>query len=160
MYGCESWTIKKVKVKVTQSCLTLCDPIDSATPWTVACQVLLSMEFSRQEYWSRLPCPFPGDLPDPGIKPVSLKSPALAREFFTTSTTWEAPVWNSPGKNPGVSCHSLLQGIFPTQGLKLGLLHFKHILYCLSHQGSQTQHLSQRQYWFSLSQDSVSTSLK
>ena len=42
-----------------------------ATPWTVALQGLLSMGFSRQEYWSRLPIPSPGDLPDPGIKPGS-----------------------------------------------------------------------------------------
>ena len=47
------------------------------------------MEFSKQEYWSGLPCP-PGDLPDPGIKPVSLTSPELAGEFFTTSAVWEA----------------------------------------------------------------------
>ena len=46
----------------------------SATPWIVACQAPLSMEFSRQEYWSGLPCPPPGDLPDPGIKPASLPS--------------------------------------------------------------------------------------
>ena len=57
---------------------------DSATPWTVACQVPLSMEFSRQEYWSRLPFPSPGDLPYPGFKPTSLASPALAVGFFTT----------------------------------------------------------------------------
>ena len=44
---------------------------DSATLWTVACQAPLSMGFSRQEYWSELPCCLPGDLPDPGIKPVS-----------------------------------------------------------------------------------------
>ena len=43
-----------------------------ATPWTVACQAPLSMGFSRQEYWSGLPFPSPGDLPDPGIKPRSL----------------------------------------------------------------------------------------
>ena len=48
------------------------------TPWTVACQAPLSMGFSRQEYWSGLPCPLPGDLPNPGIEPVSLMSPALA----------------------------------------------------------------------------------
>ena len=47
---------------------------DSATPGTVARQAPLSMEFSRQEYWSGLPCPPPGDLPNPGIKPMS---PAL-----------------------------------------------------------------------------------
>ena len=45
-----------------------------ATPWTVACQAPLSMRFSRQEYWSELPCTSPGDLPDPGIEP---RSPAL-----------------------------------------------------------------------------------
>ena len=61
---------------VAKSCLTL------ATLWTVACQAPLSMEFSRQEYWNGLPCPPPGDLPDPGIKPVSLTSPALAGGFF------------------------------------------------------------------------------
>ena len=49
------------------------------------------MGFSRQEHWSGLPCPPPGDLPDPGIKPESLMSPALAGGCFTTNTTWE--VW-------------------------------------------------------------------
>ena len=49
--------------------------------WTVACQAYLSMEFSRQEYWSMLPFPVSGDLPNPGIKPVS---PVLAAGFFTT----------------------------------------------------------------------------
>ena len=58
----------------------------SVTIWTVAHQAPLSMEFSRQEYWSGLPCPPPGDLPDPGIEPKSLMSPALAGAFFTTST--------------------------------------------------------------------------
>ena len=60
------------------------------TPWTVPCQASLSTEFSRQEYWSGLPCPPKGDLPNPGIKPMSLSAPALAGRFFTTSTTWEA----------------------------------------------------------------------
>ena len=63
----------------------------SVTPWTLAYQALLSMEFSRQYYWSGLPFPTPGDLPDPGIKPASLVSPALAGGFFTTNATWEAP---------------------------------------------------------------------
>ena len=62
------------------------------TPWAIAHQAPLSMEFSRQEYWSGLPCPPPGDLPDPGIKSTSLVSPGLAGRFFTTSTTWEAPL--------------------------------------------------------------------
>ena len=60
------------------------------TPWTVAHHAPLSMGFSRQEYWSGLPCPPPGDLPDPGVELVSLMSPALAGRFFTTSATWEA----------------------------------------------------------------------
>ena len=55
------------------------------TQWTVAHQVPLSMDFSRLEYWSRLPFPPPGDLPDPGIEPVSLASPpVLTGRFFTT----------------------------------------------------------------------------
>ena len=61
-----------------QSCPTLCDP------WTVALQAPQSMEFFRQEYWSRLPFPTPGDLSNPGIEPASLVSPALAGRVFTT----------------------------------------------------------------------------
>ena len=59
----------------------------SATSWTVAHQAPLSMEFPRQEHWSGSPFPTPGDLPNPGIEPESLTSPALADRFFTTSTT-------------------------------------------------------------------------
>ena len=55
------------------------------TPSTVAGQAPLSMQFSNQEYWSGLPCPFPGDLPDPEIELVSPTSPALAGGFFTTN---------------------------------------------------------------------------
>ena len=58
-----------------------------ATPWTVAHQAPLSLEFSRQEYWSSFPLPTPSDLPDPGIEPTS---PALASRLFTTSATWES----------------------------------------------------------------------
>ena len=61
------------------------------TPWTVAHQAPLSMGLSRQEYWSGLSFPPPGGLPNPGIKPMSLTSPALAGRFFTTSDAWEAP---------------------------------------------------------------------
>ena len=60
------------------------------TLWTVDHQASLPMVFSKQEYWRGLPCPPPGDLPDPGIKPLSLTSPALAGRFFTTNATWEA----------------------------------------------------------------------
>ena len=59
------------------------------TLWTVTHQAPLYRRFSRQEYWSGLPCPPPEDLPDPGIKPASFTSPALAVRFFTTSATWE-----------------------------------------------------------------------
>ena len=60
------------------------------TSWTVAHQAPPSMGFSKQEYWSGLPFPSPGDFPHPGIKHASLMSPALAGGFFTTSATWEA----------------------------------------------------------------------
>ena len=62
-----------------------------AIPWTVAHQAPLSMGFSRQEYWSRLPCPPAGDLHDAGIERASLTSPAFSGGFFTTRATWEAP---------------------------------------------------------------------
>ena len=71
--------------KLLQLCPTLCDP------WIIAHQDPLSMGFSKQEYWSGLPCSPPGDLPNPGIELGSLTSPALAGRFFTTRTTWEAP---------------------------------------------------------------------
>ena len=58
-----------------------------ATLWTVAYQAPLSIGFSRQEYWSGLPYPAPGDLPDPGTELASLMSPALAGRFFITSAT-------------------------------------------------------------------------
>ena len=61
-----------------------------ATPWTVFLQAPLSMRISRQEYWSRLPCPSPGDLANPGIEP---QSPALASRFFTTSITQKAYIY-------------------------------------------------------------------
>ena len=60
-----------------------------ATSWTVACQVPLSMGFPRQEYWSGLPIPSPGDLSDPGTELMSLVSLALAGGFFTTGALWE-----------------------------------------------------------------------
>ena len=61
----------------------------SVTSWTVAHQAPLSMEFSRQDYWSGLLFPPPGDPPYPGIEPAPLASPALAGGFFTTSATWK-----------------------------------------------------------------------
>ena len=61
-----------------------------ATPWTGARQAPLSMGFSRQEYWSGLPSPSPGDPPHPGIEPGSRASSAMPGELSTPSTTWEA----------------------------------------------------------------------
>ena len=59
------------------------------TPWTVALQPLLSMGFSRQEYWNGFPFPSPGDLSDPGIESATPTSPALAGRFFTTEPPWK-----------------------------------------------------------------------
>ena len=72
-----------VRVCVCVCVLFSCVWLD-VTPWTAVHQAFLSMGFSRQEPWSGLPFPAPGDLPDPGIEPTSLASPALAGRFFTT----------------------------------------------------------------------------
>ena len=73
-----------------------------ATPWTVVHLASLTMEFLRQEYWSGLPCPSPGHLPDPWIEPASLVSPSLAGAFFSTSVTdifvyFSSGISGSPG---------------------------------------------------------------
>ena len=72
--------------RLLQLCPTLCDLVD------VARQAPLFIGFSRQEYWGALPCPLPGDHPNPGTEPSSLVSPALAGGLFTTSTAWEARI--------------------------------------------------------------------
>ena len=77
-------------VKCVYICLYVCVfscsvMSDSAIPWSVACQAPLPMTFSGQEYWSGLPFPSPGDLPDPGIEPVSLASPALQADSLLLS---------------------------------------------------------------------------
>ena len=79
---------KRITVRA-QSCLTLCDPMD------VVHQAPLFMGFSRQAYRSGLPFPPPGDLPDPGIKPVFPASPALAGRFFTTELPGKPQIINS-----------------------------------------------------------------
>ena len=91
------------------------------TPWTIQ-----SMKFSRPEYWSGLPFPFPGDLPNPGIEP---RSPTL----YVDSLPTEPP---GKPKNTGVGSVFLLSRIFLTQELNQGLLHCRWILYQLSYQGS------------------------
>ena len=79
--SCNSLYLHYCACSVVQSCAIICDPMDSGLPG--------SMEFFRQEYWSGLPFPPPGDLTDPGVEPTSLESPAQAGRFFTTSATWE-----------------------------------------------------------------------
>ena len=69
---------------VTQPCLALCSPVNYSP------RAPLSMRFPRQEYWRGVPFPSLGNLPNPGVEPTSLMSPALADGFFTTSATWEA----------------------------------------------------------------------
>ena len=96
----------------------------------VAHQAPLSMGFSRQEYWSGLPCPPPGDLPDSGTEPTSLMSLALSGKFFTTSATWEAQSEAEKGLLQGHARSSFskppnsamdLGEIFYRQNLRLGL---------------------------------------
>ena len=83
-----------MKKSVTSVMCVLFKPLSHvqffAIHWAAARQTPLSMEFSRQKYWSGLLCPPPGHLPNPGMETASLKSPALAGRFFTTSATWEA----------------------------------------------------------------------
>ena len=93
---------------------------------TVALQASLSMGFSRQEYWSGLPCPSPEDLPNWGIQPVSLTSPELASRLFTTSTTWEASfstcvfVKGQEEPVPASCCHSEIPAGLPGEVLLRG----------------------------------------
>ena len=110
------------KVKVAQLCPTLCDPMDYSLP-----DSFYPWNFSRQEYWSGLPCRPPGDLPNPRIKS---RSPSLQ----TDSLLSEPP---GKPKNTGVGSLSLLQGIFLTQESNQGLLQCRWIFYQLSYQGSQ-----------------------
>ena len=92
------------------------------------------MGFSRQEYWSGLPFPSPGDLPNPGIVP---RSPALQADSLPAEPKGKP-------KDTGVGRLFLFQQIFPTQELNWGLLHCKQILYQLSYEGNKgdTLHLS------------------
>ena len=89
-------------------------------------RLLCPWGFSRQEYWSGLPCPPPGrHLPNPGIES---RSPAFQVDSLPSEPPWTP-------KNTGVGSLCLLQGIFPTQELNWGLLHCRRILYQLSYQG-------------------------
>ena len=99
-----------VHAESLQLCPTDCDPMDCCSPGSV------SMGFSRQEYWSGLSCPLPGDLHHPGIKPASLMSPVLAGGFFTTSSTWEASILSMYSVIYIYISHTYLQ-IFTRSGL-------------------------------------------
>ena len=70
-------------------CIHVCAVQLFVTLWTLAHQTPLSIRLSRQGYWGGWPCPSPGAFYDPGIEPLSLKSPALAGGFFSTRATWE-----------------------------------------------------------------------
>ena len=85
-----------LKIKFTKSCLTL------ATPWTIACQVTLSMGFSRVEYWSGLTFPSPGNLPNAGIKPGSpaLQKSSAAAKLLQSCPTLCDPIDGSPRGSP------------------------------------------------------------
>ena len=96
------------------------------SPWTVACQAPLSIEFSRPEYSSGWPSPSPGDLPNPGIES---RSPTLQVDSLPPKPPEKL-------KNTGMGSLSLFQGIFPTQESNRGLLRCRQILYQLSYQGS------------------------
>ena len=115
-----------VCAKSLQSCLILCNAMDCTL------QAPLSMVFSRQEYWSGLTCPPSGHLPNPGIEPKSLKSPALADGFFTTSTTRE-PHLLKVTRTTRRPNQSILKGVNPVFSLeqlmqKLKLQYFGHLM--------------------------------
>ena len=86
--------LKKPKIELPCACMLRCVWF-FATLWTVACQVPLSMGFSRQEYWNGLPFPSPGDFPDPQIELVSPESHALTDVSFTTEPLfhWMQTSW-------------------------------------------------------------------
>ena len=86
---------------------------------TVAHQAPLSTGFPRQEYWSELPCPCPGDLPHPGIESASLLSPALAGRFFTTRATREAPQMIILGSNQESKHSSMHNSVYKNTGSSL-----------------------------------------
>ena len=93
-HGCDDWryTCKLFLAEDMHACMLNCFSCVGlfVTLLTVTCQAPRSMGFSRQEHWSGLPCSPPGDLPDPGIEPMSFMSSVLTGRFFTSSTTWDA----------------------------------------------------------------------
>ena len=125
-WSASSWYVQSAEL----SCSIISD---SATTCTVSRQAPRPWRFSRQEYWSGVPCLAPGDLPNPGMEP---KSPALQVDSLPSEP------WGKP-KNTGGGSLSLSQGIFPTQESNRGLLHCRQTLYQLSYQGSWHRPISQ-----------------
>ena len=97
--------------------------------WTVTHQVPLSIGFSRQEYWSGLPCPPLGDLPNSGTEPKSLIFPALEGRFVTTSTAWDAQHIPLLVHNQDVSRTDLLWGLWEKELLQASLLGLQKTLF-------------------------------
>ena len=87
-------------------------------------QAPLSMGLSRQEYWSGLPCPPPGDLPDPGTEPMSLMSHALSGKFFTIRSTWEAQEGGWRAQNLQVPLDLSLFGIRVINWVLVWIYHY------------------------------------
>ena len=116
-------------MKVSQSCLTLCEPSYSLPG-------PLSMGFSRQEHWGGQPFPSPGVFPTQGSNPGLLHRRQILYRLSESSLAVPGSLrphglyspWRSPGQNTGVGSLSLLQGIFPTQGLNPGLPHSRQFL--------------------------------
>ena len=140
----------------------------SETLWTITHQVPLSMGFSQQECWSGLPFPSPGDLPDPGVDPVSLMSPALAGGFFTTSATWE-PHYRGVAETQTVhpmcsttssatyqphNLRKLLSHVFPSLGgvlcVSLSYVWLLAISWTVAHQAPLPMGFSRQEYWSGL----------
>ena len=128
----------------------------SVTPWTVARQAPLSVGFSRQEYWSGLPFPSPGDLFYPGIEAMPLASPASATRFFTTVPIGKTILfsghpfslhsrWGFHGFSEGTRWHHWLNGHEFEQAL--GVVDRQGSLVCCSSWGSRESDTTERQNW-------------
>ena len=100
-----------------------------ATLWTVARQAPLSVGFSRQEYWSGLPCPPPGDLPNPEIKPTSPTPPALASGCLTTSATWESLVTPWTAETEASLSFTISLSLFKLMSIE-SMMSSNHLILC------------------------------
>ena len=122
------------EVKVTQSCPTLWDPMHYTVHGILQARILdwVAIPFSRgssqSKDWTRVSY----------VSCIGRQVLYLVSRSVMSNSLWPHGLlcpWYSPGRNTGVGSHSLLQGIFPIQGLNPGLLHYRKIIYCLSHQG-------------------------